>query len=125
MKVGYRKPSFKKSLAARTTGKYKRRLKRAINPYDGKKGTGMITNPKKAMYNKVYNKTTTSVFDTFKQPTKSRQTEYTENNVSFSNHQILWGFGTIFVVISFFWAGMDNFWGFLIVTLFCLYKMFS
>lgn len=61
MKIGYRKPSVKKSLSARTTGRAKRSVKRATNPLYGKKGMGVINNPKKAVYNKVYNKTTTSV----------------------------------------------------------------
>lgn len=58
-----RTPNFKKSFKARTTGKYKRRLKKAINPYYGKKGMGWLNNPRKAMYNKVYHKTTFSIFD--------------------------------------------------------------
>lgn len=62
-KRGYRKPSIKKSVSARTTGKAKRSVKRAINPTYGKKGMGWVNNPKKAMYNKCYNKTTTSVFN--------------------------------------------------------------
>jgi hypothetical protein len=37
MKVGMRKPSLKRSLKARTTGKWKRQAKRAINPLYGKK----------------------------------------------------------------------------------------
>lgn len=63
MKFGYRKPSLKKSLKARTTGRAKRSIKRKVNPMYGKKGTGWIRNPKKAAYNKVYNKTTRSVFN--------------------------------------------------------------
>lgn len=66
MKIGMRKPSLKKSLKARTTGKLKRKVKKSINPFYGKKGMGWITNPKKAMYNKVYNKTTFSWKDLFK-----------------------------------------------------------
>lgn len=58
MKIGIRTPSFKKSFKARTTGRVKRSIKRSINPVYGKKGMGWINNPKKAMYNKVYNKTT-------------------------------------------------------------------
>ncbi len=61
-----RKPSLKKSIKARTTGKAKRALKKAIIPGYGKKGTGWIKNPKKAAYNKVYKKTTFSIFDLFK-----------------------------------------------------------
>ena len=63
MKFGYRCPSFKKSFKARTTGRAKRITKRAVNPLYGKKGMGWINNPKKAAYNKVYNRTTTSMFD--------------------------------------------------------------
>lgn len=63
MKMGIRKPNIKKSIKARTTGKLKRKMKKAVNPMYGKKGMGMITNPKKAVYNKVYNKTTVGVSD--------------------------------------------------------------
>lgn len=66
MKIGLRKPSIKKSIKARTTGKIKRKVKGAINPLYGKKGMGWINNPKKALYNKIYNKTTFSIFDLFK-----------------------------------------------------------
>ena len=58
MKIGLRTPNLEKSFKARTVGKYKRAAKRAINPTYGKKGAGLIKNPQKAMYNKVYNKTT-------------------------------------------------------------------
>ncbi|SES03818.1 hypothetical protein SAMN04487840_11467 [Streptococcus gallolyticus] len=63
MKVGPRKPSLKRSVKARTTGKVKRQARSAINPVYGKKGIGWVNNPKKAAYNKVYNKTTFSIFD--------------------------------------------------------------
>lgn len=66
MKIGMRKPSLKKSIKARTTGKAKRALKKAVIPGYGKKGSGWIRNPKKAAYNKVYKKTTFSIFDLFK-----------------------------------------------------------
>lgn len=66
MKIGMRKPSLKKSIKARTTGKAKRALKKAVIPGYGNKGTGWIKNPKKAAYNKVYKKTTFSIFDLFK-----------------------------------------------------------
>lgn len=66
MKFGMRKPSLKKSIKARTTGKAKRAIKKAVIPGYGKKGMGWINNPKKAAYNKVYNKTTFSILDIFK-----------------------------------------------------------
>lgn len=61
MKFGVRKPSLKKSVKARTTGKLKRKAKSSVNPLYGKKGTGMIRNPKKSVYNKIYRKTTVGV----------------------------------------------------------------
>lgn len=66
MKFGIRTPSLKRSISARTTGQLKRSVKRAIIPGYGKKGMGWIKNPKKALYNKVYHKTTFSIFDLFK-----------------------------------------------------------
>lgn len=65
MKFGMRKPSFKKMIKSRTTGRAKRALKKAIIPGYGKKGMGVL-HPKKALYNKVYKKTTFSIFDILK-----------------------------------------------------------
>jgi hypothetical protein len=62
MKIGMRKPSLKKSLKARTTGKLKRKVKRAVIPFYGKRGTGIIKHPKKAMYNRFYRRTTFNIF---------------------------------------------------------------
>lgn len=58
MKFGLRKPNVKKRIKARTTGRAKRAVKGKINPFYGKKGMGWVRNPKRAAYNKVYNKTT-------------------------------------------------------------------
>lgn len=63
MKVGVRTPSISKSIKARTTGKVKRAVKSSTNPVYGKKGMGLINDPEKAIYNKVYNKTTKSFGD--------------------------------------------------------------
>lgn len=55
MKFGPRRPSLRKKLAARTS------LKRVIRHSLGAKapkGWGWLTNPKKAAYNRVYNRTT-------------------------------------------------------------------
>lgn len=65
MKYGLRTPSLKKSISARTTGRAKRAIKKALIPgYE--KGMGWIKNPKKAAYNKVYNKTSFGLSDLFK-----------------------------------------------------------
>ena len=62
MKFGIRKPNLKKRVRARTTSKWKRKAKRLINPFYGRKGMGWIRNPKRALYNKVYNKTSFDIF---------------------------------------------------------------
>ena len=63
MKLGIRKPSLKKKLSSRTS------IKRQVI-HRGKvkmpKGSGWMRNPKKYGYNKVYNKTSFSIFKLFK-----------------------------------------------------------
>ena len=63
MKVGLRKPSIKKSLKARTTGALKRKAKSAVNPLYGKKGVGLVTDPKRSVENRIYKKTTVDPFE--------------------------------------------------------------
>lgn len=63
MKIGIRKPSLKKMIAARTS------VKRIIRHNIGLKaprGFGWLTNPKKALYNRIYNRTTIDVFSLLK-----------------------------------------------------------
>lgn len=71
VKVGIRKPNLKSSFKARTTGKAKRALKRAVIPGYGKKGMGWVKNPKKAAYNAVYSRTTVGVGDIARAASKS------------------------------------------------------
>ena len=61
-----RKPSLKRSIKARTTGRAKRAVKRSLIPGYGKKGAGWIKSPKKAAYNKFYHKTSFGLKDLFK-----------------------------------------------------------
>lgn len=56
MKIGFRIPNINKRIAARTS------LKRMVRHNLGLKaprGWGWITNPKRAAYNRIYNRTTT------------------------------------------------------------------
>ena len=55
MKIGFRIPSFKKRLAARTS--VKRVLRHSLG-LKAPRGWGWLTNPRKAAYNRVYNRTT-------------------------------------------------------------------
>lgn len=66
MKIGVRKPSVKKSVKAKTTGRVKRAAKSATNPLYGKKGIGLLKDPIKSVKNKVYRKTTIGLGDIFK-----------------------------------------------------------
>lgn len=64
MKIGgFRKPSVSKSLKARTTGRAKRTVNKAVNPLYGKSGMGILKNPEKAIKGKIYEKTTVGVGD--------------------------------------------------------------
>ena len=66
MKFGFRTPSLKRSISARTTGRAKRAIKRAIIPGYGRRGIGLLTNPKKSLYNRVYRRTTCGLGDVLK-----------------------------------------------------------
>lgn len=63
MKFGFRKPSIKRRIGSRTS------IKRQVIHRTGLKmprGKGWIRNPKKFVYNKVYNKTSFDIFKVFK-----------------------------------------------------------
>jgi len=66
MKFGIRTPSITRSIRARTTGALKRTVMRSVNPLYGKKGVGLVRHPKKAVYNKVYSKTSIGLFAAIK-----------------------------------------------------------
>ena len=66
MKFGMRKPNLKKTIKAKTTGSIKRKAKSSINPLYGEKGMGFIKNPERSVKNKIYKKTTFSIWDLFK-----------------------------------------------------------
>jgi hypothetical protein len=55
MKFGLRIPSLKKRIAARTSVK---RLVRHSLGLKAPRGWGWLTNPKRALYNRIYNRTT-------------------------------------------------------------------
>lgn len=85
-----RTPNLKKSLKARTTGRLKRAVKRTYNPLYGKKGIGLAINPKKSIYNKVYQKVTFDSLEEIKKNTidKKRNEKSTAdyNKLNLNNH---------------------------------------
>lgn len=83
MKFGARKPNIKKSVRAKTTGSVKREIKSSVNPIYGQKGTGFAKNPKKAIDNSIYHKTT---FDTLK-PVKDEFSDKNQSSKVSSNNK--------------------------------------
>jgi len=61
MKFGIRKPNYKARFKARTTGKLKRKMKKTVNPFYGKKGVGFIKSPSKSVQSAIYHRTTVGV----------------------------------------------------------------
>lgn len=111
MKVGLRSPSIKKSVKARTTGRINRTLKKSVNPFYGKKGVGLIHDPKKAVYNKVYHKVTIDPLEPIKHPQMHNSTsdqiddlniEYTKQDINLPLilSSTIASFGMIYVVIK-------------------------
>ena len=112
MKFGVRKPSIKKSISARTTGKLKRQVKRAVNPLYGKKGMGYVNDPQKAIYNKVYNKTTLGTKDILKSNTSSssKSNKVSEEDIDLNNPG--WGCVKYFYIALLFVLGFFTLpWG--------------
>ena len=87
MKVGIRKPSYKKSFSAKTKGRATRSIKKLTSPGYGKKGMGAIKNPKKSLYNYAYSRTTTSLYkvssykSSAKSSSKSSSYSYKPNKI--------------------------------------------
>ncbi|TIU69479.1 MAG: hypothetical protein E5V66_14090 [Mesorhizobium sp.] len=63
MKFGIRKPSLKRSLAARTSVK---RMVRHNLGLKAPRGMGWVTDPKRAAYNRVYDRTSVSFWGMLK-----------------------------------------------------------
>lgn len=63
MKLGLRRPSLRGMLSARTSPK---RFVRHRLGFKAPRGWGWLTNPRKALYNRIYRRTTFSLFDLFR-----------------------------------------------------------
>lgn len=92
----FRKPSLKASFKARTTGRAKRAVKRAIIPGYGKKGTGFIKNPKRSMYNAVYHRTS---IDTLKPIKDKKRTTRNQENQQSSSSCLWWIFWIVILIL--------------------------
>lgn len=92
----FRKPSLKASFKARTTGRAKRAVKRAIIPGYGKKDTGFIKNPKRSMYNAVYHRTS---IDTLKPIKNKKRTTQGQGNQQSSSSCLWWIFWIVILIL--------------------------
>ena len=63
MKFGLRKPSLRKMISSRVTPQ---RMVRHRLGLKAPRGWGWLTNPKKALYNRVYSRTSFSIWDLLK-----------------------------------------------------------
>ncbi len=91
MKFGIRTPSLKRRFAARTSIKRMVRAKIRMP-----RGTGFITNPKKAAYNAVYNRTSVSVDRLIKTNSTNHMTKSAGNT-----NWLTWGLLILFLPITF------------------------
>ena len=94
MKIGYRKPSLKKSLAARMS------IKKKVMPRMPK-GMGVFRDPEKAVYNKVYNMTTRSVVKDL--TTSAKGSTENEANTGKQGGSAFAGFVILAVIIGVLW----------------------
>lgn len=100
MRSVIRKPSPRKYVSSRTKSSVTRTVRHTIDPTYGRKGTGIIKDPKKAAYNKIYSQTSIGINDTFHNDkgsySHSMSSDYDSNTqVGFWSSSILdivWGF---------------------------------
>ncbi|PJE68228.1 hypothetical protein COU94_02970 [Candidatus Shapirobacteria bacterium CG10_big_fil_rev_8_21_14_0_10_38_8] len=85
MKFGIRMPSLKRRLAARTSWK---RIVRHNLGLKAPRGMGFVTNPKRALYNRVYNKTSVSV-DRLLRTNKATPTSFSTSPKTISSYFLI------------------------------------
>lgn len=81
MKFGIRMPSLKRRFAARTSWK---RIIRHRMGLKAPRGFGLVTNPKRFLYNKIYNKTSISVDRLVRKGVRAVEKNNKKNPVSLS-----------------------------------------
>ncbi|BDR59932.1 hypothetical protein [Lactobacillus xylocopicola] len=76
VKVGLRKPSLKKTIAAKTKGRATRTIKKALIPNYGKRGMGWA-HPWRKIYHAIYHKTTNDARKLFSASTSAKRSTTT------------------------------------------------
>lgn len=96
MRFGFRVPSLKKRLAARTSWK---RIVRHSMGFKAPRGMGFITNPKKAFYNAVYNRTTIG-FNQMSRLKRQKQNKVTRSSGIHKDKYNIFGFSSLNDMLS-------------------------
>ncbi len=102
MKFGFRKPSIKKRISARTS--WKRAVRHRMK-LKAPRGMGVFTNPKKVIYNRIYRRTTFGIEDLPKLNTKATVEENGFTNLGSIGEEItigkILGFCVVGLVFTF------------------------
>lgn len=111
MRFGIRKPSLRGRISARTS--WKRAVRHRMG-FKAPRGYGFLTNPKKALYNRVYNRTTVSVDDLLKSKKTGPGVEFGGGS-DISEIIVNWTFASAVIIGFLMWLGCSLKWA-LILT---------
>jgi hypothetical protein len=105
MKFGFRVPSLKKRIAARTS--WKRVVRHSLG-LKAPRGWGWLTNPRKAAYNRVYNRTSFDIFKTASRALSGSKRQKSESTLSPQSSLLSVFFGVVrgLVIIGLTIAGL-------------------
>jgi len=95
VKVGFRIPSVRKRIAARTS--YKRYLRHSVG-LKAPRGWGWLTNPRKAAYNRIYRRTTIGIEDLFR--IGRRRNSSADMLALLAIAALLWPLALVFLIIA-------------------------
>lgn len=92
----FRKPSIKKSLAAKYKGSYTRKIKKSLIPGYGTKTAGWL-HPKRKLYNKVYYRTSIDTRKAFAKALTGKKRQNASTNIS--DEKLPSGFWDVLMII--------------------------
>lgn len=112
MRFGVRRLSIRGRISARTS--WKRHVRHSMG-FKAPRGMGLFTNPKKAIYNRAYNRTTVSVDDLLKPARASSGASYSGSNAAGEAFAI--GIVTVGIALAFLmWLGLSFKWAMILIV---------
>lgn len=103
MRFGVRRPSLRGRLSARTS--WKRYVRHSMG-IKAPRGYGFLTNPKKALYNRVYNRTTVSADSVYKSKRSKSRLELREGS-EISENLVIGLFACAVMIGLLMWLGLS------------------